>query len=86
MRGRRYVLPTDVFSVAPEILRHRMVLSYEALANDVDAEQIIARLLQVVWVPQVSPGPGPVPTAPAPVEPPKAPRADPPIDPRARFS
>jgi MoxR-like ATPase len=84
MRGRRYVLPTDVFSVAPEILRHRLVLSYEALANDVDAEQIIARLLRVVWAPQVSPGP--VPTAPAPVEPPKVVRVDPPVDPRARVS
>ena len=48
MRGRRYVLPADVFRVAPEILRHRLVLSYEALANDIDSEYIVRRILEGV--------------------------------------
>lgn len=55
MRGRRYVLPIDIYHVAPDVLRHRLVLSYEALASDVDAEQIIHRLLSVIWAPQVTP-------------------------------
>ncbi len=57
MRGRRYVLPADVSSVAPEILRHRLVLSYEAMASDVDAEQIVRRILTVVCAPQLTPAP-----------------------------
>jgi MoxR-like ATPase len=57
MNGRRYVLPLDVFRVASEVLQHRLVLSYEALANDVDAEQIIDLILATVWAPELTPGP-----------------------------
>ena len=57
MQGRRYVLPLDVFRVAPDVLRHRLVLSYEAMANDVDAQQIVERILAVVWAPELTPGP-----------------------------
>lgn len=57
MRGRRYVLPMDVFHVAPDVLRHRLVLSYEAMANEITAEQIVQQLLKVVWAPQVSQAP-----------------------------
>ncbi len=38
IRGRTYVLPQDVYDVAPEVLRHRIVLSYEALADGVGAD------------------------------------------------
>lgn len=55
MRGRSYVLPQDVFDVAPEILRHRLVLSYEALAQDFDAEQVLARVLSTVPAPRIAP-------------------------------
>ncbi len=55
MRRRRYVLPRDVFDVAPEVLRHRLVLSYEALAADVTADHIVARVLSTVWAPQIAP-------------------------------
>jgi len=55
LRGRSYVVPQDVFDVAPEILRHRMLLSYEALAQEIDAEAILARVLSTVPAPQVAP-------------------------------
>ena len=44
--------------MAPEILRHRMLLSYEALAQDVDVEQVLARVLSTVPAPRVSPAQG----------------------------
>ena len=39
LRGRRYVLPQDVRELAKDVLRHRLVLSYEALAEGVDADR-----------------------------------------------
>jgi MoxR-like ATPase len=56
MRGRGYLIPQDVFDVAPEILRHRLLLSYEALARDVDVEQILARVLGTVPAPHMTAG------------------------------
>ncbi len=58
MRGRTYVVPQDVFDVAPEVLRHRLVLSYEALARDINADQILSRILSTIPAPQVSPQQG----------------------------
>ncbi len=55
LRGRSYVIPQDTFDVAPEVLRHRLVLSYEALAAGIDAEAILARLLTTVAAPRVTP-------------------------------
>ena len=55
LRGRSYVLPQDVFDVAPDVLRHRLVLSYEALAQGVSADQILVRVLSTVPAPHVSP-------------------------------
>jgi len=55
LRGRSYLTPQDVFDVAPEIMRHRMLLSYEALAQDVDVEQVLARVLGTVPAPRLSP-------------------------------
>ncbi len=55
MRGRDYVLPQDVVDVAPDILGHRLVLSYDALADGVPAEHVIRRVLATVPLPQVSP-------------------------------
>jgi MoxR-like ATPase len=45
LRGRDYVFPQDIVDVAPDVLRHRLVLSYEALAEGIDADQLIARIL-----------------------------------------
>jgi len=55
LRRRSYVLPQDVFDVAPEVLRHRLVLSYEALAQGVDVETVLARLLSTVVAPRLTP-------------------------------
>jgi len=44
LRGRDYVLPEDVTELVPDVLRHRLVLSYQALAENVTADQLIAAL------------------------------------------
>ena len=51
LQGRAYVTPQDIKSVAPDVLRHRIILSYEAEAEDVTSEQIIARIFDSVKVP-----------------------------------
>ncbi len=53
LRGRDYVLPQDVGELALDVLRHRLVLSYEALADDVVPDDVIARVLNAVRVPEV---------------------------------
>ena len=53
IRGRAYAVPQDVFDVAPDVLRHRLVLSYEALAQGLVADQLIARLLSTVPAPRL---------------------------------
>ena len=55
LRDRSYVLPQDVFDVAPDIMRHRLVLSYEALAQGTTTEDILARLLSTVPAPRIAP-------------------------------
>ncbi len=55
LRGRDYALPQDVQDVAPDILRHRLVLSYDALADDISAERIVDRVLAAVPLPAVAP-------------------------------
>lgn len=54
MRARNYLIPQDVFDVAPEILRHRLLLSYEALARDIDVETVLARVLSTVPAPHMN--------------------------------
>src|SRR5207249_8365669 len=51
--GRDYVLPDDVGELALDVLRHRLVLSYEALADDVTADSIITKVLDAVAAPEV---------------------------------
>jgi MoxR-like ATPase len=55
MRGRDYVLPQDLLDIAPDVLAHRLVLSYDAIADGVPAQHIVARLLQAVALPHVAP-------------------------------
>jgi MoxR-like ATPase len=55
LRGRDYVIPTDARELAPDVLRHRMVLSYEALADDVSADDLLGPILAAVPLPE-SPG------------------------------
>lgn len=49
--GRDFVLPEDIKSVALNVLRHRLVLSYEAAADNVTADDIITRILDFIPVP-----------------------------------
>ena len=51
LRGRRYVVASDLRDLLMDVFRHRLVLSYEALADDVTADQVLARVLDVVAVP-----------------------------------
>lgn len=51
LRGRRYVRPEDMTDLAADVLRHRLVLSYEALADGFDADQIVAQLMTAVVAP-----------------------------------
>jgi MoxR-like ATPase len=55
LRGRDYALPQDLQDIAPDILRHRLVLSYDALADDIPADDIVGRVLAAVPPPTVAP-------------------------------
>jgi MoxR-like ATPase len=55
LRGRDYVLPQDILDVAIDVLPHRMVLSYDAIADGIPATQAVGRVLQTVPLPQVAP-------------------------------
>ena len=54
VRGRDYVIPQDVVEVIPDVLRHRLVLTYDALADEISAETVVNRILQTVALPQVN--------------------------------
>jgi MoxR-like ATPase len=49
--GRTYVIPEDVKNVAPEVMRHRIILSYEAESDELSPDEVIANLLSAVPVP-----------------------------------
>ena len=51
LRGRGYVLPDDVKAMAPDVLRHRVITSFEAEAEEVTSDHIIARIFEAVDVP-----------------------------------
>ena len=51
VRGRDYVLPEDVKEIAPDVLRHRIVPTYEAEAEEISADDLVTRLLARVEVP-----------------------------------
>jgi MoxR-like ATPase len=55
LRGRTYALPQDVFDVAPDVLRHRLVLTYEALAREIPVDQILGRILSTIPAARVTP-------------------------------
>jgi MoxR-like ATPase len=48
LRGRDYVVPTDIADLAGDVMRHRIVLSYEALADNVTPDAVIRRVMDVV--------------------------------------
>ncbi|GAP35209.1 AAA family ATPase [Piscinibacter sakaiensis] len=51
MRGRGYALPEDMTVLVPDVLRHRLVLSYEALADGLDADALVQRIVRKIPVP-----------------------------------
>jgi MoxR-like ATPase len=55
LRGRGYTLPQDIFDVAPDIMRHRLVLTYEALARDITPDHVLARVMSTVPAPRIAP-------------------------------
>jgi MoxR-like ATPase len=59
LRGRDYATAEDVRALAKDALRHRLVLSYQALAEDVSADAILDRVLAAVPAPVASPRPAP---------------------------
>jgi MoxR-like ATPase len=52
MRGRSYALPEDMTGLVGDVLRHRLVLSYEALAEGIDADTVIQRVMRKIPVPE----------------------------------
>ncbi len=53
VRGRAYALPQEVRDIALDVIRHRLVLSYEALADNVSADDLLNRILEAVPLPEV---------------------------------
>ena len=53
LRGRDYALPQDVRDVAIDVIRHRLVLSYEALSDNVESDDILDRLMEAIPMPEV---------------------------------
>lgn len=51
LQGRAYVTPQDIKTIAPDVLRHRIILSYEAEAEDITTDQIISRIFNSIEVP-----------------------------------
>ena len=55
LRGRDYVLPQDIVDVAFEVMRHRLVLSYEALAEGVSVDRVLQTVVERVPAPRLAP-------------------------------
>ncbi|MFO1523789.1 MAG: hypothetical protein U1G05_17530 [Kiritimatiellia bacterium] len=51
LQGRGYVIPQDVKSIAPDVLRHRLIVSYEAEADDITPDALIEKILAELPVP-----------------------------------
>lgn len=67
IRGRDYVVPQDVVDVLPDVLRHRLVLTYDALADEVSADTVVRRVLEAVPLPRISAVPAQQGAGPQPV-------------------
>jgi len=55
IRGRDYALPVDLTDLVLDVFRHRLVLSYEALADEVTADEVLGHVVQALPVPDVRP-------------------------------
>lgn len=52
LRGRHYAVPEDVIDLVPDVLRHRLSLSYEAMSDGITADALIGRIVQAMPVPE----------------------------------
>jgi MoxR-like ATPase len=52
LRGRSYVVPEDLTDIAPDVLRHRLSLSYEALSDALTPDQLIHRIMKHLPAPE----------------------------------
>jgi len=52
LRGRTYVLPQDVVDLVPDVFRHRLVLTYEAMAEAISADELVHRFLRKIPAPE----------------------------------
>lgn len=52
LRGRHYLLPQDVSDVIPDVLRHRIVRSYDALADEISTDRIVSRIVSHIRPPE----------------------------------
>ena len=53
VRGRGYILPQDVVDMALDVIRHRLVLSYEALSDEISSDEILTKILDRIPIPVV---------------------------------
>ena len=53
VRGRAYALPQDVLDMALDVMRHRLVLSYEALSDDLTSDDLLNKILNRIPTPEV---------------------------------
>ena len=51
LQGRAFVTPQDIKAVAPDVLRHRIILTYEAEAEEITSEQVVQKILDKIEVP-----------------------------------
>jgi MoxR-like ATPase len=51
LRGRAFVTPDDVKAIAPDVLRHRVLRTYEAEAEEVTSDEIVSRVLEAIVAP-----------------------------------
>ena len=65
IHGRDYVLPTDVQSVAKDVMAHRLVLGFDAIADNIQPAQVIERIIAMVPPPTPVWNGGSVPASPA---------------------
>ena len=51
MRGRGYVTPEDIKAIGPDVLRHRVLLTYEAEAEEITSDDIVKKVFDAIEVP-----------------------------------
>jgi MoxR-like ATPase len=54
LKGRQYALPQDVRELALDVMRHRLVLSYEALSDNISGDELLEQILNRIPIPEVS--------------------------------